>query len=240
MARIPYGHVPHFARDDAVVTQLVASDDFLSACDALLAQPRESPVFAAVLEVLVRRLAHNRAALLPHRAVAPQLRSTVKDPWCTLTPALDEAAFIAELPPAATLSVRIDPTLDLSVVGDGRLGRPELGSSDLSYRFGRVVTATVNGPQERLALLARITANMRGFLAEDVAHVVLPKDMPALFSQMDARAVEIDRLLEEGRQLVERAERLVCRLYEASPEMEDEVVASAVARAAARQPEPDE
>ena len=34
------------------------------------------------------------------------------------------------------------PTLDLAVIGDGRLGRPELGSSSLSYRFGRVVTAS--------------------------------------------------------------------------------------------------
>jgi len=215
-------------------------DDLVADCESLVSGPREAEILAAALEVVVRAIADNRTALLPHRAVAPALRATIKDPWSTLAPSLDEAALIAELPSAATVSVRIDPALDLAITGAGRLGRPELQSDALQYRFGRTVTATVTGPEDRLQLLARVTERMRSSLAEDLAQVVLPKDLPAFAATLEDRAAVIDRLLEEGRQLVERAERLVCRLYEVPAELEDEVVASAVARADSRRPHEDE
>lgn len=240
MARIPYRHVAAFARDHPAVVALGTAGTRLEACDALLAERHDPEVLAAALEVVVRAMAENRTAVLPHRAVAPELRATVKDPWSTLAPSLDETALIAELPAAATVSVRIDPALHLTISGDGRLGRAETDAGTLRYRHGRNVTATVTGPADRLALLARVTAGMRGSLAEDLAHVLLPKDLSALVTSMTARAAEIDRLLEEGRQLVERAERIVCRLYDVSPDVEDEVVASAVARAGARRPDADE
>ena len=240
MKRIPYRHVAEIAADHPAIDALRTSDALVAGCDSLLSEPREPEMLAAALEVVVRAIADNRSVLLPHRVVAPELRATVKDPWSTLAPSLDEAALIAELSSAATVSVRIDPALDLKIAGKGRLGRPELASNALRYRFGRAVTATVTGPEDRLQLLARVTERMRSSLAEDLAHVVLPKDLLAFAATLEYRAAAIDRLLEEGRQLVERAERLVCRLYEVPAELEDEVVASAVARADSRRPHEDE
>jgi len=239
MARIPYRHA-QMATDHQTVANLRTSDDLVAACDQLLAEPREADVLAAALEIVVRAISDNRIALLPHRGVAPELRATIKHPWSTLAPSLDEAALIAELASAATVSVRIDPALDLTIAGDGRLGRPELDSDVLRYRFSRAVTATVTGPADRLELLERVTGSMRSSLADDLAHVVLPKDLPALAAMLTDRAAVIEDLLEEGRQLVERAERLACRLYEVPAELEDEVVASAVARADSRRPDDDE
>ena len=240
MARIPYRHVAHFETDHPAIDALRSADDLVLECDALLAERRDPGLLAAALEIVVRALADNRRVLLPHRAVAPELRATIKDPWSTLAPSLDEAALIGELPRAATVSVRIDPALDLAVAGKGRLGRPALESGALRYRFSRAVTATVTGPEDRLQLLASVTASRRSSLAEDLARLVLPKDLPAFAATLADRATTIDRLLEEGRQLVERAERLVCRLYEVPTELEDEVVTSAVARADRRRPDDDE
>jgi hypothetical protein len=50
------------------------------------------------------------------------------------------------------------------------------------------------------------------------------------------RLAEIGRLLDKGRDLVARAERLVCRLYGLPLELEEEVVAHAIERAARREP----
>jgi hypothetical protein len=240
MARIPYRHVAQLADDDPAINGLRTSDNLAVACDDLLAERREHAVLGAALERVVRALASNRTTLLRHVAIAPQLRATIKDPWSTLAPSLDEAALIAELPGAATISARIDPALDVVITGEGRLGRPQLESGALVYRFSRSVTATVTGPDDRLQLLARVTENKRASLAVDIAHVVLPKDLSAFARTLADRAAEIDRLLEEGRQLVERAERLVCRIYDVPAEVEDEVVASAVARADSRRPAEDE
>jgi hypothetical protein len=240
MARVPYRHVAQIAADHPVIGALRVSGDLIAECDTLLSEPRQADVLAAALEIVVRAVTDNRTALLPHRVVAPELRATIKDPWSTLAPSLDEAALIAQIPSAATISVRIDPALDPAIAGAGRLGRPELQPDALRYRFGRAITATVTGPEDRLQLLARVTERMRSSLAEDLAHVVLPKDLPAFAATLADRAAAIDRLLEEGRQLVERAERIVCRLYGVPAELEDEVVASAVARADTRRPQEDE
>jgi hypothetical protein len=50
------------------------------------------------------------------------------------------------------------------------------------------------------------------------------------------RHAEVTELLAEGRELVERVERLVCSLYGVADELVDEVVDNAVVRAAASQP----
>lgn len=240
MARIPYRHVAESEPDHPAIDPLRSTVNLVLDCDTLLAERRDLGVLAAALEILVRAIADNRRVLLPHRVVAPELRATIKDPWSTLAPSLDEAALIGELPRPATVSVRIDPALDLAMTGEGRLGRPELEAGALRYRFSRTVTATVTGPEDRLQLLARVTKSKRSSLAEDLAHVVLPKDLPAFAATLADRAAAIDRLLEEGRQLVERAERVVCRLYELPAELEDEIVASAVARADSRLPDEDQ
>ncbi len=59
-----------------------------------------------------------------------------------------------------------------------------------------------------------------------------PKDHDAFAGVARDRQTEIDALLATGPELVEVAERLVCRLYGIASDLEDEVVAHAVARAA--------
>lgn len=74
----------------------------------------------------------------------------------------------------------------------------------------------------------------------ELLRVLLPKDEAAFARLLKERAAHIDALLDEGRELVERAERLVCRLYRLPRELEDEVVVSAVARAARSAPPHDD
>jgi hypothetical protein len=81
-----------------------------------------------------------------------------------------------------------------------------------------------------------MTARLDQAAVSNLPGVLLAKDLVALAQELERRAAEIDALLEEGRQLVERAERLVCRLYAVPAELEDEIVARAAARAAARRP----
>jgi hypothetical protein len=61
--------------------------------------------------------------------------------------------------------------------------------------------------------------------------IELPRDIAAFKEEIVATATEVRQLLDAGRQLVEAAERLVCALYAVPKELEDEVVAHAVARA---------
>lgn len=206
--------------------------------DDVLADPADDGELARALEAVVRAVAANRRALLPHRSVAPALKATVKDPWRIDPPVLDPAAIIAELPREETVSVRIDPVLRTTVSGDGRLGRPRLEGSVLRFHRARHLTATVEGPQDRLALLARVV-DARG-LPADLERTRLPKDLLRFAAVCELRLAEIDRLLIEGRDLVECAERLVCRLYGLSDELTEEVVASAVHRAVARRHDPDD
>ena len=71
---------------------------------------------------------------------------------------------------------------------------------------------------------------------EDVGTLLLPKDLDT-FEQLAAeRQDEIAGLLAEGRELVERVERLVCALYDVPDELTDEVVAHAAERAASGTP----
>jgi hypothetical protein len=58
---------------------------------------------------LVREIAANRRALLPHRAVVHDLRRIVKDPWKSGPVVIDRPAFVAELGKRDTVSVRLDP-----------------------------------------------------------------------------------------------------------------------------------
>lgn len=203
MARIPYRHVETLDRDAAEVAAIraaVSPRERLAACDALLVAPRSAEVLAAALEVLVRAVADNRRALLAERAVAPRLRAVVRDTWSTEARALDEAALIAELAAADTVSVRTDPALQAGLSGDGRLGRGILGEGALDYRHGRVTTARVTGPSERLALLQRVTAGLSHALVTDLPTVLMPKDLDAFIALTCRRAAAIDALLEEGRQ----------------------------------------
>jgi hypothetical protein len=175
---------------------------------------------------LVREIAANRRALLPHRGVVPELGRNVKHPWRDGPVAVDRPALVAELPKRDTVSVRLDPALDMVGVPSGRARRE---SRDvLAFRRGRDETGRIVGDADRLDLLAEIVGNA---VIEDVSAILLPKDLAALDQAVEGRAASVSSLLQQGRSLVERVERLVCGLYGLSDELTDEVVEHAVKRA---------
>lgn len=240
MNAMPYRHVvipvgwtpgpPVVGLSDALNA---ASDlDLLAAATAvagLVGTPAGDADAMRAVEVLVRAIAANRRALLPLRAVAPELRRVVKSPWRTHGVEVDAAAVAAALPAAQTVSVRLDPTLTLEVSTDGRIGRPSLDGEQLVFRHARRVTATVSGPATRLAIVA--TALPRSAMASGLAGVLVPKDLAVLERALAESKQAIDVGLRRGRILVECVERIVCALYGVDPKLSDLVVASAVTRA---------
>jgi hypothetical protein len=183
-------------------------------------RPEDDPRADRVAD-LVRQIAANRRALLPHRAAVRGLERTIKDPWRTGPVEVDHRALVEEVAAGDRISVRLDPSLDLA---PGKRGRPKRESSNLL----RVGGARVSGDPDRLDLLERLLA---GRTPDDLGATVLPKDLLAFESRVDARTKLVQRLLEEGRVLVEEVERLVCALYELPDDLTDEVVAHAVRRA---------
>lgn len=185
---------------------------------------------------LVREVAANRRALLPLRATVRELGRTVKDPWKTGPVEVDGAALVAEIPPAETRSVRLDPELAI-VGGSGLLGRPKrLETGVLSFRRGRVEVVRVSGPAERLDLIEGVT---RADTVDELLAMPLPRDLTHFSQRVDERAQEAASLLAEGRRLVEEVERIVCGLFALPDELTDAVIAHAVARAGSAPP-PDE
>ena len=74
---------------------------------------------------LVREIAANRRALLPHRAVVRDLGRIVKDPWKTGPVVVDRAALVGTLPARETVSVRLDPLLTFEGAPSGKPARVE-------------------------------------------------------------------------------------------------------------------
>jgi hypothetical protein len=179
------------------------------------------------IAALVREIAANRRALLPHRAVIRDLGRIVKDPWRDRPVAVDRPSLVSELLKQQTVSVRLDPALD--VVGSPS-GRPRREALDaLAFRRGREETGRIVGDPARLDLLAELVG--AGPVA-DATTILLPKDLAAFDSLADDRATLVRGLLREGRALVERVERLVCGLYGMPEDLTEAVVDHAVARAA--------
>jgi len=185
---------------------------------------------AADLEEVVRAVAANRRRLLPHRAAFPGLTATVKDPWRTTVPELDEAVLLAQLTPGQRRSIRIDPRLTL-VPRSEPLGRVEWDDTRLTFSYRRTTTGHIEGPREALALLARLLGGRTGLRRGDVEATELPNDLGAFAELVDQRRAVVQDLLDQGRTLVERAERLVCGLYEVPTELEEAIVAHAAQRA---------
>jgi hypothetical protein len=187
-------------------------------------------VEAAPLEAVVRAIAENRRSLLPHREAFPGLGATVKDPWRTTAPPPSEGVLLHGLDGAQRRSLRIDPTLTLSVSAEP-LGRAEWDGSRLTFVYKRATTGEVAGPPHLLTLLARLLHGRTGLGREDVERVELPKDPDAFSALVADGHATVQRLLDEGRRLVEEAERLVCQLYDVPSELEEAVVAHAAQRA---------
>ena len=184
----------------------------------------------AAIEHLVHAIAANRAALLPLRAVARELTRAVKSPWRTHGVAVDPAAVLAELPAAEVRSVRLDASLTVTIATDGMLGRPRLENGALVFTHARKPTARVEGPDDRLELLASVIGSAR-LMPDDLRATRLPVSLDAFAARVAARQAEVDDLLLTGRALVEAVERLVCRLYGLPDPLTELVVQSAVSRA---------
>jgi hypothetical protein len=177
---------------------------------------------------LVRRIAANRRALLPHRSVVRNLGRIVKDPWKDGPVVVDRAALLAEVPKRETLSVRVDSALSVTGSGDARAKPIREGRKALLLRRGKTEVARIEGDPVRLDVLEEV---LGGRATEDVEAVLLPKDLGEFEHLVVERAMLVTGLLSEGRRLVEEVERLVCALYDVPADLTDEVVAHAVGRA---------
>jgi hypothetical protein len=241
MNEMPYRHV-------AMPADRATGTDVRALCDALANEDVPATLAAAqrvraaagsatgdadalaAIEQLVRAVSANRTALLPLRSVAPELTRAVKSPWRTHGVAVTPAAVLAELPATEVRSVRLDSTLTLTITTDGVLGRPRFEDGALLFSHARKPTARVEGPPDRLALLASVVGSAR-LMPDDLRSAKLPLSLGALAARVAARQREIDDLLLKGRALVESVERLVCRLYDLPDSLTDLVVQSAVSRA---------
>lgn len=179
------------------------------------------------IAALVRDIAANRRALLPHRPVVRDLGRIVKDPWKTGPVEIDRPALIAELGDRETVSVRLDPALHVEGAPEGRAHRER--PDTLVFRRGLGETGRVVGDPARLELLLEVLGSGR---SDNVTATLLPKDLEAFARLADDRAQVVAALLAEGRQKVERVERLVCALYGVPDDLTEAVVQHAVVRAA--------
>ena len=175
---------------------------------------------------LVREIAANRRALLPHRLVIRDLGRIVKDPWRVAPVEVDRPALIEALPKKETVSVRLDPLLEVVGAPSGRARRE--APDALAFRRGRDETGRVVGNPTRLDLLAEMVGERH---VDDVAGVLLPKDLAAFGAHERDQIQTVTKLLAAGREKVERVERLVCALYAVPADLTEAVVDHAIERA---------
>ena len=242
MLRMPYRHVER----QSSATQsprLIQLDDALQARDAArsraladaiaadLASERAVAAEAAnAIERLVRAIARNRRHLLARRAVFRGLDPIIKDPWRTAPVTLNTAELVDRLPPAETISVRLDPGLSYELKTEGPLGVPALETGAVTFRQRHSVSARVTGRPDRLELLAQLVSGSTRLMPTEFERTLLPKDLRAFANRLDREANESQELLDEGRALVEAVERLVCRLYGVPAELEEAVIEHAARR----------
>ena len=98
----------------------------------------------------------------------------------------------------------------------------------LVFRRGGKEMGRIAGEGRRLDLLQEIVGTRT---ADDAVKLLLPKDMDGFDGAAAALTAEVRSLLTEGREKVERVERLVCALYGLDADLTDAVVEHAVARA---------
>jgi hypothetical protein len=220
--------------DNAALIAASIGTDLRAAGDSgLRADAPEAVEAALALESVVRAIADNRRALLPYRDRFPALSRVVKDPWSTeiVDPAVP--GFVDALPMKRRVSVRVDPELTASIETDGVLGNPVFEDGVLVFAYRRKVTARVDGPASKLMLLGELLADKAKLMPADLLKAEVPLDVEAFKEAVEEAQGEVGNLIARGRTLVEAAERLVCALYGVPPELEEEVVAHAVARAKA-------
>jgi len=244
MLRMPFRHVESIPTGGPRLTELeelLAAEVASGAAavteaigDDLRAGSGTDGEAAAALERLVRAIAANRTALLPHRDVIPELTAAVKDPWGTGPLAVDERHLLGSLPAKETISVRLEPALRVETSTDGTLGAPRREGADLVFRRSRQVTARITGAPGRLSEVETAVGGDTRLLREDLLRLTLPRDPEAFASMVAARAAKVHGLMDDGRVLVEAAERTVCRLYGLPADLEDAVIDHAHRRAEKR------
>ncbi|HEY6551593.1 MAG TPA: N-6 DNA methylase, partial [Solirubrobacterales bacterium] len=217
----------------AMLAAAIGADLRARADDGLVADAPEAVEAARALEKIVGAIADNRRALLPFRDRFPALTRVVKDPWSTETVDPVVGAFVAAMPKKQRASVRVDPELSCSIDTDGVLGRCGFEEDSLVFRFRRQIVARVDGPRPKLMVLGELIGDERKTMPADLLATEVPRTIDSFHGAVDTAKAEVEELLSAGRILVEAAERLVCALYGVSTEIEDEVVAHAVARAKA-------
>ena len=209
----------------------VLTNKVRSAAEAGLTVDTPEAIEAArALELVVEAIADNRRALLSYRDRFPELSRVIKDPWSreVVDPAARE--FVAALPKKRRASVRVDPDLEAVVHSDGILKAGVEGGKAV-FRYRRQVVAEVDGPADKLVLLVEMVAGETRTTPKDLLALELPREVASFKAEVETASADVARLLGEGNVLVEAAERLVCALYGVPAELEDEVVAHAVARA---------
>ncbi len=218
--------------DLAVPTAASIAEELRNAGDAgLAADSAEAIAAGQALEAVVEAIADNRRALLPFRDRFPALGRVIKDPWSTEVVDPHPEAFVAAFPKQERVSVRVAADLTADFQTDGILGKGSMEETNLVFRYRRHAVASVEGPLEKLLLLAQLCQGLNRPVPADLLKVELPRDVEQYKSAVERAEAEVGSLLDEGRQLVEAAERLVCALYAVPKELEDEVVAHAIARA---------
>lgn len=79
-------------------------------------------------------------------------------------------------------------------------------------------------------LLGELLAPHKKLMPADLLATDVPRDVESFREGLDDSGADVAELLAQGRALVEAAERLVCALYGVPADLEDDVVAHAVAR----------
>jgi hypothetical protein len=86
----------------------------------------------------------------------------------------------------------------------------------------------ISGDARRLDLVLDVLGEKAD---EHVADTLLPKDIEAFAARVAERKQLVESLLAEGRELVERVERVVCAIYDVPDDLTEQIVAHAVRRA---------
>lgn len=177
---------------------------------------------------LVRRVAANRRALLPHRAAVKDLGRIVKDPWKAGPVEIDERALVAELPAAETVSVRLHDGLVLDFPEPAKVKLRRAKPDLIELVRGRQVVGRLEG---EAAVLDLVDGLVDGAADEHLPELLLPADLVLFAARRTDRRQLVAGLLAEGRELVERIERLLCAVYDVPDDLADAVVEHAVRRA---------
>ena len=162
------------------------------------------------------------------------LERIVKDPWDTGPRHAGPLPSRSSCQPARTISSDRPRAPGHEVDLDGALGRPRLNGGALEFVLQAAGDSAGGGPAPDSTSSCEILGGIRRILPDDLLRVRLPRDLDGVRASITAEAARRRDSSRSGRTLVEAAERLVCGMFDVPSDLEDEVVAHAVQRAAGR------